>query len=73
VQVQKSTTQGYAGAEQRMEADVLGILSKGEVGITEKSPARKLKGFAQKFSDDVQMRCARIRSREDSFNYLKRL
>jgi integrase len=55
--IQRSTKQKNAAAARQIEAAYKTALAKGEVGIIEKKQAPKLKDFAQKFIDAVQMRC----------------
>ncbi|MCZ6492227.1 MAG: site-specific integrase [Acidobacteria bacterium] len=56
--VQKSTKQGNPRVARQIEAACRTSLSKGEVGIVERKKAPKLKDFAQRFMDAIQVRCA---------------
>src|SRR5690348_199336 len=56
--IQKSTRQGNARVARNMEAAHRTRLAKGEVGIVERLPAPKLKDFAPRFTESIQVRCA---------------
>jgi integrase len=56
--IQRSTMQKNANVARQMEAAHLTALAKGEVGIIEKKPAPKLRDYAQRFMDAVQVHCA---------------
>ncbi len=72
--LQKSTKQGNPRVARQMEAAERTRLAKGEAGITRKAPAPTLKAFAQKFIDEVQVRCAaKPRTVEFYAQQLKRL
>src|SRR5207245_10517186 len=55
--VQSSTNQGNPRVARQMEAAHRTRLAKGEVGIAERKPAPALKDFAQRFIDELQVRC----------------
>ena len=56
--VQESTKQGNPRVARQMEAARRTALAKGEVGITERKPAPRLRDFSQRFIDAIQVRCA---------------
>src|SRR6266446_10263302 len=56
--IQESTKQGNPRVARQMEAAHKTALAKGEVGIRDRKPAPTLKEFAQRFIDNVQVRCA---------------
>lgn len=56
--VQASTKQGNPRVARQMEAAHKTRLAKGEVGIEERKPAPTLKEFAQRFIDEIQVRCS---------------
>lgn len=56
--VQESTKQGNPRVARQMEAAHRTRLAKGEVGITERKAAPTLAEFAQRFIDEIQVRCS---------------
>jgi integrase len=56
--VQESTKQGNPRTARQMEAAHKTALAKGEVGLAERKPVPRLKEFAQRFIDSIQVRCA---------------
>ena len=56
--VQRSTKQRNPRVARQIEAACRTSLAKGEVGIMERKAAPKLKDFAQRFMDFIQVRCA---------------
>lgn len=56
--IQESTKQGNPRVARQIEAAHRTRLAKGEVGITERKPAPLLKDFAQRFIDEIQVRCS---------------
>jgi hypothetical protein len=72
--IQKSTKQGNPRVARQIEAAHKTSLAKGEVGIVQRGPAPTLKGFAQKFIDQIQVRSAeKPRTIEFYAQQLKRL
>src|SRR5689334_12305459 len=56
--IQQSTKQGNPNVARTIEAVYRTKLAKGEVGILEKKPAPKLRDFAEKFKEAIDVRCA---------------
>lgn len=56
--IQRSTHQGNPDVARDMESAYRTALCKGEVGILERKQAPTLKEFAQRFIDEIQVRCA---------------
>jgi Site-specific recombinase XerD len=56
--IQRSTKQGNPRVARQIEAAHKTQLAKGEVGIEDRLPVPTLKGFEQRFLDEIRIRCA---------------
>ena len=56
--IQKSTKQSNKRAAEQMEAAHRTSLAKGEVGIRERKPVPRLKDFAPRFCEAIEVRCS---------------